>query len=108
MISGGVGVLAVMPTSTTLYASAVILGIGMGITTPLGFAHLAATTPAERMGRTMGAAEVLREIGDAGGPLLVGGVAAAASLAAGLGTLAGVLACMAVLCAVVLRHRPGS
>ncbi|RMB57045.1 MFS transporter [Tessaracoccus antarcticus] len=107
LIAGGVAVLAVVPTPATLYAAAVVLGVGMGVTTPLGFAHLAATTPAQRIGRTMGAADVLREIGDAGGPLLVGGVAAAASLAAGLGTLAGLLACMAVLCAVVLRH-PGS
>ncbi|MGH3575430.1 MAG: hypothetical protein ACRDUW_27030 [Pseudonocardiaceae bacterium] len=32
----------------------------------------------ERLGQTMGAAEVGRELGDAGGPLLVGAVAAAA------------------------------
>ncbi len=108
MIAAGVGALAWVPVPATLYVSAVVLGIGIGITTPLGFAHLAATTPAERMGRTMGAAEMGREIGDAGGPLLVGGIAAAASLAAGLGTLAALLACMAALCAVVLRHRPGS
>jgi hypothetical protein len=31
----------------------------------------------------MGAAEVGRELGDAGGPLLVGGIAAATSLGAG-------------------------
>ena len=47
-----------------------------------------------------------REIGDAGGPLLVGGIASVASLAAGLGTLAIALAGMAALCAVLLPRRP--
>jgi MFS transporter, DHA1 family, tetracycline resistance protein len=40
----------------------------------------------------MGAAEVGRELGDAGGPLLVGAVASVAALSAGLLTLAAVLA----------------
>ena len=40
------------------------------------------------MGRTMGSAELGRELGDAGGPLLVGAVATAASLPLGLGLLA--------------------
>lgn len=49
---------SVMPTPATLDVSAVVLGVGMGVTTRLGFAHIAATTPAQRTGRTMGAAEV--------------------------------------------------
>lgn len=106
MIAVAVGILAVIPGVATLYVSAVVLGVGIGITTPLGFGHLAATTPPERMGRTMGTAEMGREIGDAGGPLLVGGVASVASLAAGLGTLAIALAGMAALCAVLLPRRP--
>lgn len=106
LIAVALCVLVVVPAAATLYVSAVGLGAGIGITTPLGFAHLAATTPAERMGRTMGAAEIGREIGDAGGPLLVGGIAAAASLAAGLGTLAVVLAGMAALCAALLYRHP--
>jgi hypothetical protein len=40
----------------------------------------------------MGAAEVGRELGDAGGPLLVGAAASAAALPAGLLTLAALLA----------------
>jgi len=44
------------------------------------------------MGQTMGSAEVGREIGDAGGPLLVGAVATALSLTSGYLLLAGLLA----------------
>ena len=105
LIAVAVGILAVIPGVATLYVSAVVLGAGIGITTVLGFGHLAATTPPERMGRTMGTAEMGREIGDAGGPLLVGGIASVASLAAGLGTLAIALAGMAALCAVLLRQQ---
>jgi hypothetical protein len=54
----------------------------------LAFASLAGSTPRERMGQTMGAAELGRELGDAGGPLLVAGVGAAATLTAGFGVLA--------------------
>lgn len=105
LIGAAVAALALAPGTVTLYIVAAVFGAGIGITTPLGFAHLAATTPPERMGRTMGAAEMGRELGDAGGPLLVGGIAAAASLAVGLGVLAIVLAAMAVLCVVALRSR---
>jgi DHA1 family tetracycline resistance protein-like MFS transporter len=44
------------------------------------------------MGQTMGAAEVGRELGEAGGPLLVGAVSTAAAVAAGLLALAAFLA----------------
>ncbi|HCB57790.1 MAG TPA: MFS transporter, partial [Arthrobacter bacterium] len=64
------------------------IGAGVGLATPLGFAHLADTTPPERMGRTMGSAELGRELGDAGGPLLVGGIATLTALPFGLGALA--------------------
>jgi DHA1 family tetracycline resistance protein-like MFS transporter len=82
-----------------LVAAAVAVGTGAGLVTPLGFAHLAAGTPTERLGQTMGAAEVGRELGDAGGPLLVGAVAAAATLGAGLGGLALVLGALAAIVA---------
>jgi hypothetical protein len=62
----------------------------------LGFAHLADTTPPERMGRTMGSAELGRELGDAGGPLLLGGVATLAGLPLGLGVLALLVAAASV------------
>jgi DHA1 family tetracycline resistance protein-like MFS transporter len=45
-----------------------VIGIGVALSTPIGFAHLAKTTPTERLGQTMGSAEVGRELGDAGGP----------------------------------------
>jgi MFS family permease len=103
LIAGGIAALALMPLPVTLYLAAVVLGMGIGITTPLGFAHLAGTTPPERMGRTMGTAELGREIGDASGPLIVGGVAAALSLAAGLWALALLVAASAALCLLLLR-----
>jgi hypothetical protein len=52
--------------------AAVVIGAGVGVATPLGFTLLARTAPPDRMGRTMGAAEVGREVGDSGGPLVVG------------------------------------
>ncbi|WP_411730464.1 MFS transporter [Paeniglutamicibacter sp.] len=100
----GVATLALVPTPFTLYVSAVVIGCGIGITTPLGFAHLAATTPPERIGRTMGSAELGREAGDAGGPLIVGVIASSVSLAAGLGTLAFLIAAIAVVCVAFLGH----
>ena len=80
--------LAMIPGLIGILAAAVAVGIGTGIITPLGFAALAASTPEERMGQTMGAAELGRELGDAGGPLIVAGVAAVATLTAGFGVLA--------------------
>ena len=67
------------------------------MSTPFAFAYLAETTPHERMGRTMGTAELGRELGDAGGPLLVGAVATVWSLPVGLGALALVLAATSAL-----------
>lgn len=107
LVVAGVTALALVPTPTTLYAAAVVIGCGIGITTPLGFAHLAATSPPERLGRTMGSAELGREAGDAGGPLIVGAIATTVSLTAGLGTLAFIIAVIAVVCAALLRHNNG-
>ncbi|GGU50610.1 MFS transporter [Streptomyces violascens] len=75
------GLIGVLP-------AAAFIGTGTGVITPLGFAALASTTPTERLGQTMGAAELGRELGDAGGPLLVGGIATAATLASGYAALA--------------------
>ncbi|MGH3550695.1 MAG: hypothetical protein ACRDQU_21765 [Pseudonocardiaceae bacterium] len=52
----------------------------------------------------MGAAEVGRELGDTGGPLLVAGVATALTLPGGLLALAAVLAAAAAITA--RTHRP--
>lgn len=56
------------------------------------------------MGRTMGSAELGRELGDAGGPLLVAGVATVSTLTTGYGALAILLAAGPLL-ALALRHR---
>lgn len=107
MIAAGIAALTIIPTPITLYLSALIIGAGIGMATPLAFAHLAATTPPERMGRTMGNAELGRELGDAGGPLLVGAIASAATLATGLGTLAVLTAGIAGAATAALRPRRG-
>lgn len=88
LTAGGVAIIALAPGPLTLFISAAAIGAGVGAATPLGFAHLADTTPPERMGRTMGSAELGRELGDAGGPLLVGGIATVSALPLGLGALA--------------------
>ena len=86
----GIVVLAVLPNAISLFAAAVAFGITVGTVTHSAFAHLAASNPDERMGRTIeGNAELGRELGDAGGPLLVGGVAAASTLPVALVVLAG-------------------
>ena len=84
----GLGLLAAAPGPVTLFVAAVAVGGMLGTVTPLAFAHLAASTPEERMGRTMGNAELGREVGDAGGPLLVGAVATAWTLPGALALVA--------------------
>jgi len=70
-------VLAVaLPAMAGLAVAAILVGCGVGVVTPLGFAELARIAPEGQAGTTMGAAEVGRELGDAGGPLLVGAVGA--------------------------------
>lgn len=96
LIAAGVGMLAVTPGPVTIFIAAAATGVGVGAATPLGFAHLADTTPPERMGRTMGSAELGRELGDAGGPLLVGGVATLTALPFGLGALALLIAAASI------------
>ena len=85
-----------------LIADAVLIGAGVAIATPAGFARLAASTPPGQLGRTMGAAEAGRELGDAGGPVLVGAFGLI-SLTAGLGALAAALMVCAAL--AVPRNR---
>ncbi|SDT51300.1 Predicted arabinose efflux permease, MFS family [Pseudarthrobacter equi] len=96
LIAAGVALLAAAPAAVTIFVAAAAIGVGIGAATPLGFAHLADSTPPERMGRTMGSAELGRELGDAGGPLLVGGVATLTALPFGLGALALVVAAASI------------
>jgi MFS family permease len=88
---------AMLPGVAGVLLAAALIGGGTGLITPLGFAALAASTPPDRLGQTMGSAELGRELGDAGGPLLVAGVATAATLAAGFAALAAPLAIGAVI-----------
>src|SRR4029453_2559575 len=92
LTAAGIAAVALLPGPVTIFAAAAAIGVGIGTATPLGLAHLAATTPPETLGRTMGAAELGRELGDAGGPLLVGAVATASALPLGLGVLAAAVA----------------
>jgi DHA1 family tetracycline resistance protein-like MFS transporter len=88
LAAAGFALAALVAGPAALALAAVAIGAGTGVVTPLGFAALAAAAPAGRLGQTMGAAEVGRELGDAGGPLLVGAIAAPAGLAIGLLSLA--------------------
>ncbi|MEV4314853.1 MFS transporter [Actinocrispum sp. NPDC049592] len=110
-LAGGLGLAAAgmvlaawIPGVAGVLVAAVAVGAGVGLATPVGFAHLAAATPPERLGQTMGAAEVGRELGDAGGPLLVGAIATAATLGAGFLGLAALLAVLAVSLLVAARR----
>lgn len=98
LVVGGLGLvlMALTDAPAALFVAAVALGLMVGAATPLAYAHLASTTPHERMGRTMGSAEVGRELGDAGGPLLVGAVGTVWSAAGGLGVLAAVVGLIAL------------
>lgn len=84
--AGGL-IAAALPGPAGVLLAALLVGVGTGLITPLAFAALAAAAPTGRLGQTMGAAELGRELGDAGGPLLVAGVAAATTLAGGLAAL---------------------
>lgn len=92
---------AILHGVAALLGAALLIGVGTGLITPLGFAALAASTEQARLGQTMGTAELGRELGDAGGPLLVAGVATAATLGYGYGTLAIILAAVAGLLATM-------
>ncbi|MFF0575645.1 MFS transporter [Streptosporangium saharense] len=98
---------ATLPGLAGILAAAVLIGIGTGLITPLAFAALAARTPAERMGQTMGAAELGRELGDAGGPLLVATVAAVVSLPHGYAALA-LLIAVPPLVGLLTRRTPAT
>ncbi|MEU0075971.1 MFS transporter [Streptomyces sp. NPDC006332] len=97
---------AMLPGLTGILLGAALIGTGTGLITPLGFATLAASTPPERLGQTMGAAELGRELGDAGGPLLVAAVASFATLTYGFGALCALTGALAV--AVFLHRRSPS
>lgn len=96
---------AMQPGLTGILTGAALTGAGVGLITPLGFAALAAATPAERLGQTMGAAELGRGLGAAGGPLPAAAVATATTLTHGFAALAVLTAAGPVIQGV--RRRPG-
>ncbi|MFI5707023.1 MFS transporter [Kribbella sp. NPDC051620] len=96
---------AILPGVAALLGAALLIGAGTGLITPLGFAALAASTEQARLGQTMGTAELGRELGDAGGPLLVAAVATAATLGYGYATLAIILGGVPVIGLVIARIR---
>jgi MFS family permease len=85
--AAGFVVAVAAPNAVGIATAAILIGAGIAVSTPLGFAGLAAAAPPGRMGQTMGAGEVGRELGDAGGPILVGAVSPI-GLGAGLIALA--------------------
>lgn len=105
IVAAGCGVLALFPSAPALFVAAVLVGTGVALLTPVAFSHLASTTPEARLGRTMGSAELGREAGDAAGPLIVGGVGAAAGLPAGFGVFALIAALVAFSAATGLRQK---
>jgi len=103
--SAGVLLAAAAASYPVILAAAVLIGAGVGLATPVAFATLAARTPDAELGRTMGAAELGRELGDAGAPALVGLVAVGGGLPAGLAAL-GVAFALATAAALVPSGRP--
>ena len=98
---------AMLPGLAGILLAAALIGTGTGLITPLGFAALAASTPEERLGQTMGSAELGRALGDAGGPLLVAAVATLSTLTYGYAALALLVAAAPVL-ALAARRAPVS
>jgi MFS family permease len=102
LAAAGFVIAAVAPNPIGIAIAAITIGAGVAITTPIGFASLAAGAPAGRIGQTMGAGEVGRELGDAGGPILVAAFSPA-GLAAGLLALAAAISLGAL---TTWRRRP--
>lgn len=103
LIAAGIGVGSLWSTPVALILTAVLVGTGVGAATPIAFSYLAVSTPPERMGRTMGSAELGRELGDAGGPLVAGAVATASVPGVGLAAVAALTAGAGVLALLGLR-----
>lgn len=94
--AGGFALVIGVSSPMVMALAAVAIGVGVATATPLGFARLAAAAPEHHLGQTMGAGEVGRELGDAGGPALVG-TFGALSLGAGFAAIAATLAACAAL-----------
>ncbi|MFE4678773.1 MFS transporter [Streptomyces sp. NPDC056721] len=97
---------AMLPGLTRVLLAAALIGIGTGLITPLGFATLATSTSPERLGQTMGSAELGRELGDADGPLLVASIATLATLTDGYAALAFLLTVGPIALLATRRRTP--
>ena len=106
MLTAAGSAAVLIPGIGGLLTAAIGIGVGVGLITPIGFAQLVATTPTGRLGQTMGSAEVGRELGDAGGPLLVGAVGAAITLTPALLSFAAILTATAALVAAPHQRAP--
>ena len=87
LAAAGFIVAVIIPNAPGIAFAAILIGAGVAVCTPIAFANLAAVAPAGHVGQTMGAGEVGRELGEGGGPLLVGAFSPA-GLAVGLLALA--------------------
>jgi DHA1 family tetracycline resistance protein-like MFS transporter len=101
----GFVVAVIAPNPVGIAAAAILIGAGIAVSTPLGFAGLAATAQPDRIGQTMGAGEVGRELGDAGGPIVVGALSPI-GLGVGLVSLAAMLGVAAATSWRLSRHPP--
>ncbi|MCD2186484.1 MFS transporter [Actinomycetospora soli] len=104
LTAAGLAVPAVVGHLAGLLVAAAVIGIGTAVITPVAFAVLAAWSPPERIGQTMGSAEIGREIGEAGGPFLTGVLAAAFGLGGGFLGIA-VLVALTALGGLQVRRR---
>jgi MFS transporter, DHA1 family, tetracycline resistance protein len=106
LTAAGLAIAALVPGLVGLLLGELVIGIGVGVATPLGFAALATQTDPARLGQTMGAAEVGRELGDAGGPLLVAALGTLATLTGGLLGLAVLLTAASAVISRAPATRP--
>jgi MFS family permease len=107
LAAAGFVIAGMIPNVPGIAIAAILVGAGVAISTPLGFANLAAAAPAGRIGQTMGAGEVGRELGDGGGPILVGAFSPA-GLATGLLALAAAISLGALAAWRPARPYPAS
>jgi len=108
LCAAGFAAAIAVPDAAGIAVAAVLTRTGVAVATPLGFTLLAVVAPPGRLGATMGAAEVGRELGDAGGPVLVGAFGLV-SLTAGIGALAvALLACAGLVAPRTRQAGPGT
>jgi len=102
--AAGFLIAVIVPSPLGIAVAATLIGAGIAVSTPLGF-DLAASAPQGRLGQTMGAGEVGRELGDAGGPILVGAFSPI-GLGAGLLALAAAMT-VGAMASWALTRSPG-